>query len=354
MKTLKIVVLLLISSSAFAQTTLRIATYNLLNFSDTSTNRIQALATVIRAIDPDVLVVQELSNHDGYDTFYNQVMLQVHNDYQRAPYMNDAFTDNGLFYRENRVVLVNTDTVSIGLRPMSRYDLQAFGQNFTVYGVHLKASSGTQNENIRSDQADIIRRHLNDRNATDNFILAGDFNLYDDDEPAFQLLTGIQQDNDGRLFDPVNRIGDWHNSGQFADVHTQSPRTTQFGGGAHGGLDDRFDFMLVSNALISPGDIDYQAGSYTALGNDGTHFNQAINDGLNNSVPPNVADALHFASDHLPVYGDFLFLNAISEPPMERAEVVGSLEAAEAVIDSLSAEQWALDQIVVIFRRAQN
>lgn len=354
MKTLYLAIILLVASSAFAQTTLRIATYNLLNFSDKSTNRIQAFTTVIQAIDPDVLVVQELSKQEGYDTFYNQVMLQVHNDYRRAPYMDGAFTDNGLFYRENRIVLVNTDTVSIGLRPMSQYDLQAFGQNFTVYGAHLKPSSGTDNENTRRDQADIIRSHFNDRNATDNFILVGDLNLYKDDEPAFQLLTGNQQDNDGRLFDPLDRLGDWHNSGQFADVHTQSARTTQFGGGAHGGLDDRFDFILVSNALILPGSIDYQSGSYTAFGNDRGHFNQAINAGANDSVPPNVADALHFASDHLPVYADFLFLNATPESPMQRAEVVGSLEAAEAIIDSLSAQQWAVDQIVIIFRRTQN
>ena len=42
-------------------------------------------------------------------------------------------------------------------------------------------------------------------------------------------------------------------------------------------------------------------GSDTAIGNDASHFNLAINSGSNNSVPPGIPDALHAASDHLPV-----------------------------------------------------
>ena len=79
-------------------------------------------------------------------------------------------------------------------------------------------------------------------------------------------------------------------------------------GGATGGLDDRFDFILVSAALMDDQNTAYIIPeSYRPWGNDGQHFNQSINDGTNGVVPEKVADALHVASDHLPVVADFVF-----------------------------------------------
>ena len=57
----------------------------------------------------------------------------------------------------------------------------------------------------------------------------------------------------------------------------------------------------------------YVQNSYTAFGNDGLHFNDSINAMPNIAVSPNVAQALHDASDHLPVYLDLLFKNPISD-----------------------------------------
>ena len=122
------------------------------------------------------------------------------------------------------------------------------------------------------------------------------------------MLTSSSDDNDGQMFDPVNRIGHWHNNSSYSDVHTQSPRTSSFGGGANGGMDDRFDWLFVSQSILdqdSP--MQYVEGTYWAVGNDGNHFNDAINDGNNNSVSEEIADALHDASDHLPVYMDVWF-----------------------------------------------
>jgi len=336
--------LLVLFHVAYGQTTIRIASYNLLKFGASDTDRVPALTTVISAIDPDVLVVQELSSEEGYNLFLNQVMKQIHDDYKAAPYMNGRDTDNGLFYRTSRVELAKTDTVSIGLRPMSRYDLEALGQQFSVYGVHLKASSGRRNEERRAEQANIIRRHLNDRTAGDNFILAGDFNLYKSDEPAFALLTGPQADNDGRLFDPIDTSGKWHDRREFAAVHTQSPRKTQFGGGASGGLDDRFDFMLVSATLLDSSGLDIQVDTYTALGNDRDHFNRAINDGNNTAVSRAIANALHSASDHLPVYADFV-IGSLSASPEYLVEWTDNIDGIAAILDSLNNQNWELYKV---------
>ena len=99
-------------------------------------------------------------------------------------------------------------------------------------------------------------------------------------------------------------MASWHNNSSYANIHTQSTRsaTGGFAGGAYGGMDDRFDIIFTSNDVISGSSgIQYISGSYVADGQDGNHFNQAINSGTNNQVSQEIADALFYMSDHLPV-----------------------------------------------------
>jgi hypothetical protein len=106
------------------------------------------------------------------------------------------------------------------------------------------------------------------------------------------------------LFDPIETPGAWHNNSGYAAIHTQSTRTSDIGDdGSTGGMDDRFDFILVSSSLTDRVVND----SYTAYGNDGAHFNQSIISGTNSAVSTEIADALYYASDHLPVYADIAF-----------------------------------------------
>jgi hypothetical protein len=202
--------------------------------------------------------------------------------------------------------------ISTDLRNIYEYTLKAKEVTFKIYSLHLKAGSATSDENRRATEAAILRNYLNNLPANSNFIVAGDFNIYRSTEAAFSRLTENQTDNDGQSFDPINRPGNWNNNGTFAAIHTQSTRTTALAdSGATGGLDDRFDMMLVSASLLAIGGLDILTNSYRSFGNDGRHFNHAINAGANTAVPDSVATALYFASDHLPVYADFV-VGAIS------------------------------------------
>ena len=100
--------------------------------------------------------------------------------------------------------------------------------------------------------------------------------------------------------------GTW-NDASYAQYHTQSTRTRQFGGGANGGLDDRFDLILMSQAVIDAGGMQYDDGTYIPYGNDGLHYNDSINQPPNNAVGQEIANALHYSSDHLPVMASFTF-----------------------------------------------
>jgi len=300
----------IIPALAFAQIdTLRIATYNLLKFpSSMGTSRVPYFRTVIEALRPDILIVQELESQAGQLTFLNQVLnASTPNLYQAAPFVNGFDTDNALFYRNGKVTLYGANQIHTDLRDISEYALSANGVEFNLYSLHLKASSGTSNENQRLAEATVLRNYLNALPANTNFIIGGDFNLYRSSEPALMRLLGSQSDNDGRAFDPLNAVGTWNNNSAFAGIHTQATRTTALSdSGATGGLDDRFDLLLVSAAVLAPGGIDLSPANYHPFGNDGRHFNQAINAGTNTVVSATVANALYYASDHLPLYADFV------------------------------------------------
>ncbi len=303
-------VLCLIANPIHAQRdTLRIVTYNLLNFpGSTGNDRVDDFRMVINSFNPDILIVQELISESGQQTFLSEVLNFSQSDlYAAVPFINGMDTDNSLFYKQNKINFISNQQISTALRDISEYVLENSGVEFRIYSLHLKASLGSENEVKRLNEVTILRNYLNNLSPYSNFIVTGDFNIYNAAEPAFIWLIEDQKDNGGRLFDPLDMIGNWHNNGAFAAIHTQSTRTLQFGGGASGGLDDRFDMLLVSDSVLEDGGMFILKNTYTAFGNDGNHFNLAINNGNNSSVPDSIADALHTASDHLPVYADFVF-----------------------------------------------
>lgn len=297
--------------------TARILTYNLLNYEDEN-NREDDYVMILDLVEPDLIIAQEIIGQTGYAHFQSDVLDVLEpNLWSSAPFTNQsAQQDIALYYKSDIFTFIGTSVVytaqSSGTRDVIEWVMlhNLSGVEFNVYGVHLKASSGSSNANQRLQETTILRNHLNNL-APNFFIVGGDFNIYSNNsssEPAFDMLTSSSDDNDGQMFDPINRIGHWHNNSSYSDVHTQSPRTSSFGGGANGGMDDRFDWLFVSQSILdqdSP--MQYVEGTYWAVGNDGNHFNDAINDGNNNSVSEEIADALHDASDHLPVYMDVWF-----------------------------------------------
>ena len=298
--------------------TARVMTYNLLNFSDEN-EREDDFIEIIEFIQPDIIIAQEVNGQAGFSNFKSDVLdIMEPNIWSGAEFINQsAQQDIALYYKHDHFSFLSTSVIysaqSSGTRDVIEWIIVHDQSNveFRLYGVHLKASSGSSNAAERLEEATILRDYLNDLPSNSYFIVGGDFNIYSNSsssEPAFEMLTGDSDDNDGRLFDPIDRVGHWHNNSSYADVHTQSTRTTQFGGGANGGMDDRFDWLFVSQGILNDSsDMYYIENTYWAVGNDGNHFNDAINDGNNTSVSDDIADALHDASDHLPVYMDLWF-----------------------------------------------
>jgi endonuclease/exonuclease/phosphatase family metal-dependent hydrolase len=289
----------------------RVCTYNILNFpgGDGST-RVDDFQLALDEVDADVLVVQEMLSQTGVNQFLNDVLEVIApGEYVAGPFVNGPDTDNALFYKPAVVDLVSHQEISTALRNISEYVLRPVGYGapeaeFRTYSLHLKAGTSGTDLSKRLAEATILRNHLNATTDGSNLISGGDYNIRSSSESAYQKLVGSEADNSGRLLDPIDRPGYWNNNSAFADIHTQSTRTTQFGGGATGGMDDRYDQILISYSLYDGEGMDFE-GTHVSYGNDGLHFNMAINDGTNYAVGDVIADALHQASDHLPLYADF-------------------------------------------------
>ncbi|MFH1501487.1 MAG: choice-of-anchor D domain-containing protein [Candidatus Eisenbacteria bacterium] len=308
------VLLLLVAFVAMAApaSAVRVCTYNVLNFpGSTGTARVPHFRTVIQELDADVLVVQEMLSQAGVNQFLSDVMnYGAPGLYVAGPFVDGYDTDNAIFYKPTVVELVSHSEISTALRNISEYVLRPVGYTsteaeFRIYSAHLKASSTSSDQAKRLAECTILRDHLNALAGGSSFMLGADLNIRASTEAAYQKLVGSEADNDGRLRDPINTPGTWYNNSYYADVHTQSPRTAQFGGGATGGMDDRFDQLLISYGLYDGEGMDYLPSTYVSFGNDGLHFNMAINSGTNYAVGATVANALHDAADHLPVYADF-------------------------------------------------
>lgn len=340
-----------------------IVTYNILRYDGTSTcarDREPALRFVLAAIDADIVCVQEIQGGlSGADNFRDRVLNHPDGpgNYLRAPFTNGPDSDNALYYRGDRINVeahVAIPTGPLGVRDWSYYAVRLVDLNdptelsrLHLFIGHLKAGSSQSDKDRRAAEADTLRDWAEQNLPLGaHVIVCGDFNLQNASEPAWTAFTETRPTNIARLRDPSGRAGNWHLNSSFADIHTQSPQA--FNGQsacssnctyAGGALDDRFDFLLTSDSLHDQLHVEYLDGSNRPFGNDGAHFNIAIN------APPVIpegqamADALECASDHLPVLLQIAAPPTIDSPTLLNTfgpVIVGAVGQADLVVANAS------------------
>jgi endonuclease/exonuclease/phosphatase family metal-dependent hydrolase len=313
LKKLIFVFLIGLSFTAFSQENVKIMTYNLLNYPDIdSAIRNPNFRKVIRNSNPDILVVQEMTSMAGMNGFLSNVMNAYGNVYSMGTFIDGTDTDNGIFFRTSKFNFISNTRIRTSIRDINEFKIVHLNypaDTLRIFSVHLKSSSGTANENQRAAEVDSLRKFTSTLSANSFYMVVGDFNIYGDYEPAYIKLKQITNGN-GHFADAITMTGVW-NQFTYRQYHTQSPRTRGFGGGSTGGMDDRFDMILMSPGIFNAGSIAYLPGTMIPYGNDGNHYNDSINRRPNTSVPDSVADAIHYASDHIPVIATFTFGNVI-------------------------------------------
>jgi len=309
---LPLIVLLAGMLAAGPARALKVMNYNLLNYpAATGSAREDEFRTIFTANHPDIVMCQEVTGTTsaGQTQFLNNVLNTAFpGEYAAATWIHGDDTNNALFYRTAAFDFISADTIGTPLREIHHFVMRPDGYADTAaeihfYSAHLKASATQADKDQREDECKRWRNRMNLHPAGTNIIGGGDFNIQSSSELSYATwLIGSLADNDGRLFDPINTPGNWNNNASFAAVHTQSPRTAANPyGGATGGMDDRFDFLLISSAMNDNEGTAYVAGTYKCYGNDGQHLNLAINDLPIIPEGATIADALEEASDHMPV-----------------------------------------------------
>lgn len=273
MKAYVILVVIFLYGFLLAQDTVTVMTYNLLNFNNNTSyctqtnNSVTAkksyLKTICQYVMPDIIAFNEV----GANNFNIQLILDsILNTggskiYGRIPYINSSSSDivNTVYYNTNKFALYSTNYLQTGLRDviiaMLYYkSVEMENQQDTVFirvmVAHLKAGSTLNDQQQRAQETQIIMNYLNSIGSIKNTILMGDFNVNSSTEQAFQNLINYSNVN-VRLYDPVNKLGNWHDNPQFALYHTQAAQLISNGCTSGGGLDDRFDFILASFAVMN-------------------------------------------------------------------------------------------------------
>ncbi len=271
---------------------------------------------IMEAIDPDIIVMQELWGANNAETnMLTQVLNHNRDQYtvafidQVADWGPDIWQDIGVFYKDSLFTVASTTLVEIAggyLRDALKVKIvhKPTQTTFFIFGLHLKANTSdniNDDINARASAARKLREHLDDLPDDAFFCVAGDLNILNASETGWQLLTDDLDDTTGRVHDPLDREGEWYSDSRYAEIHTHSTRyASQYPNSS--GLRSRFDFVLISNMVQEINDLNYQNNSYITYGNDGHHFGDAVNYRGNGVVSSELADALYSASDHLPVY----------------------------------------------------
>ncbi|MFP4555531.1 MAG: T9SS type A sorting domain-containing protein [Bacteroidales bacterium] len=310
----------------FADDTLRVMQYNLLYYdkvvhdcneeNNGTDHKNTQLKVIFGEFMPDIFTVNEMN---GSESSVNKILNDVFNadgvsHYKRANYTGDYIV-NMLYYNTRKLELHSQSTIptmvsSIYERTTDVYKLYYKSEDLaqtndtiflTCIVAHLKAGSYYEDQQIRHDATKMIMSHISNNNINGNVMMMGDFNVYNSSEDAFQEF--VSSSASLRFYDPVNKLGDWHDNPYYSDYHTQSTHTSSGNNcPSAGGMDDRFDFILTSLPILNGSDgLKYIEDSYWAFGQDGNRLNQSLNSPTNNSLPSDVINALYYMSDHLPV-----------------------------------------------------
>lgn len=286
---------------------LKIATWNLLDFSSSnSSDRVEKFRMVLEEINPDILIVQEMVSSTAVNLFLNEVLNHSKRLYKKAVFLDGPDTDNAAFYKKTNLKLISIRRIPTSFRDINEYRFKTKkgpgkGADFRIYAANFKEGSSASAKQQRTDEAQVLRTYLDGLPSNTPFLLCGSLNFYASDEDGFIILTSDTENGGCGLIDPLGASGKWHDNKNFSRHHTQSTRKKPFGNGASGGLDDRFDMILISSGFEDNEKLSYIRNSCLIFGNDGKHFNKSVNKPKNKLITKTIADALYKASDHLPV-----------------------------------------------------
>ena len=328
MRTLLILIVCICCFPLANADTIRMMQYNLMYYTTSAPSGCNAdeayldlkdenFKVIMQYAQPDVLCVNEIGSQSVYvDRFLDNVLnVDGVTHYASCPLTNfsGGSIANMLYYNTEKLQFHSYFYITTAYRDINAYKMY-YRSNTLLEGdtvfitfliAHLKAGGYDNNAEQRFVQVQRLMQRLEQIGVADNYVFSGDFNLTNSNEATYQHLINYPNSL-YRFYDPIDEEGNWNNNSQYRYIHTQSTHTySENGCYSTGGMDDRFDFILVSPYIYyGSKKVKSLIETYKALGQDGSFFNGSIS-ADNSVVPPEVAVALYNGSDHLPVMLDF-------------------------------------------------
>jgi len=312
--------------------TIKVMHYNLLNYRNITnqcneqTNnpeeKDKALDRIIWFSQPDIFTINEMGSNwlNPNKLLKNALNKSGEIIYDQAEFTNNSFSNlvNMLFFNTAKFALESQKTIEkdaggvnlvrvIDIYRLYVKDTEALERGDTLFFnfvvAHLKAGSTSADKAKRADMTEALMTFLENKRLDENYIICGDFNIQSSNEQCYKNMTQTPSESI-RFYDPIEAPGVWNNKSLYANLHTQSTRSSSTSGGCFsgGGLDDRFDFILVGKELLdNKNNARYIDDSYVVMGQDSRRFNGTILNPTNKSLPTSLSQALYSMSDHLPV-----------------------------------------------------
>jgi len=275
----------------------------------------ECVRTILDYVKPDILTVCEFGATQALQSSFMSHNLNINGaTYWKSDniinYAHESII-NHIFYDSRKMELKRHVALRTSPRDTDVYELYLktpgilYGDTTKLVCIVAHPKAGMGYESNRRATMQVAMDYINRNYASDNVLIMGDFNMYGASESGYRLLTQSYSNPDILFVDPVaslGGVGEWNNNNQFAPFHTQSTHSYSDECYSNGGMDDRFDFILMSDEIyMGFNKMKYVNLSYHAVGNDGRHFNQSIDQYGNDAVPNEVLEALFDGSDHLPV-----------------------------------------------------
>lgn len=315
-----------------AADTLRLMHYNLMQYAVNGSScaadlsqKDKCLRILFDYVRPDIITVNEVGKEMMYTKRILDSCLNINGvscwGHGRLTSESGGSANkfsNMIFYNKEKLTMHSSYHIPNAVRDFNVYKLYANSSDLrkgdTVFVIvvigHLKA--GVADSLKRENQVETLMKTLDRIGKADNYIFCGDINVYSSYERAYQLLVNYPNPAI-RFYDPIEKAGYWHDNARFSTLHTQSTHDVYGGCYSAGGLDDRFDFILVSESVLrGTRNVKALPRTYKAIGQDGMRLNKSVT--VNNtSVPVKVLNALSVMSDHLPVVMDVKISKTVSQ-----------------------------------------
>ncbi len=307
--------------------------YNLLNFPTGNLDgRVDTLYNILDYHRPHLLMIQELKTSQGLSDVTDRMNDLGYGTFEHGTFVPQVSSGGGGDFPLQQNIVFDTEIFQLksesyiltDVRDINEFvlyindPLLESGADTTfiyVYVAHLKSSTGADNQALRLAMVEDWVDHVSGAVPTGSFtIFAGDFNIYTNTEAAYGVLT--DEDNVIAMTDVFASYGNWSGTNfSHKEILTQSTRENQiYNDGAGGGVDDRFDFILLSeNMTNSESILQFEEGSFISLGNTGDCYNQSITDcDFSNPVPFDILRSMYYLSDHLPQVCNLIFVGNVA------------------------------------------